>query len=58
MHQREEVGNDALYLIRYIHLVAEQENLVLLQFKVALYLGEVEYTCEVEWKIDVQVNSE
>ena len=43
-------------LVGYINLVAEQENLVFLQLKVALDFGEVEHTGEVEGEIYIQVN--
>ena len=58
MHQCEEVGYYAFYFVGYIYLVAVELYLVALHFDVALYLGEVEHTGEVEGEVYVEVYPE
>ena len=58
MQEGEEVGYDALYRVGHIHLVAVELDAILLQVDVALDLGEVEHTGEVEGVVYIEVNPE
>ena len=58
MEQGEEVRNDTLDRIGHEYLVAIELYAVLLQIQIGLYLGEVEYTGQMEGEINVQMYPE
>ena len=58
MEQGEELRHNILHLVRHKHLVAIELNLVAVQVEVALNLGEVEHTREVEGIVHVEMNPE
>ena len=55
MQQSQKVWNNALYGVRYIHLIAIELYFVFVQLYVALYFWKVQYTCKMERVIHIQM---
>ena len=57
MQEREEVGHNVFHRIRHEDLVAEELDLVAVDFEVVLDLREVENAREVEGVVHIEVKS-
>ena len=58
MEQCEELRNYAFHLIGDENLIAVELYLVALQFEIGVYSGEIQYSCEVERIVNVEVYPE